>query len=643
MFNKLIGNLPFNPSLMEQVSFYSKRLRQEQSIRRLGLMFVALTMLIQLFAVLVPPQQSLAYSSDYIINGLQTRDDILRAWDAPGSDLISVYGRFGLTRADVAALPLQPNSTIRSTDADYWTIGRSSLSGYSTVGAQFKAAEIPVNTGPSTVYLRQLHAWDIKNPSNTYRAFHGVKNGKDWWILVDCGNFTQIGKPPLNMPGLELHKTVNGGPRTLKPGDSFSFHFEYRNPVADSIPAETVIIEDTLDLAHFDVVSLPPYSAMSGSKLTITIPVSLVYSTTTRSAGDVVVKLKSAIPNGTSVCNAATARATNVFPVNGGGAPNTCVTVINPCPLDSSLSATDARCAAPQLVCTLTASNVNLTTKAATFKTTVTSSNPTLTHPVSYAYDFGDKTSRTNPSTALTDTATHTYVPGSYQVKVVVNYTAGNGAAATSKSVNCAALLEIKPDQPLGQSKTIKNLTQKLEGDAAFKTAAKPGDVLEYSLVTKNTFSYDRADYPVTDNIADLLDYADLDTAFLKTQGGTYDEAAHTINWSRTIPANSDDIRLFRITMKDPLPATNQPGKMTTNYDCIISNLYGNEIAVPVACPPAKQAEYVAAKLPNTGPGASLLIGFTATVAIAYFFARSRLMARELELVRTEYASGGGF
>ena len=35
MFKKLLSNLPYNPSLIGQVSFYAKRLHAEEKIRRL--------------------------------------------------------------------------------------------------------------------------------------------------------------------------------------------------------------------------------------------------------------------------------------------------------------------------------------------------------------------------------------------------------------------------------------------------------------------------------------------------------------------------------------------------------------------------------------------------------------------------------
>ena len=69
MFNKLLKNLPFNPSLINQVSFYAKRLRQESSIRRLGFLFIALTFAVQLFAVVAPPQASVQASGNDLIEG----------------------------------------------------------------------------------------------------------------------------------------------------------------------------------------------------------------------------------------------------------------------------------------------------------------------------------------------------------------------------------------------------------------------------------------------------------------------------------------------------------------------------------------------------------------------------------------------
>jgi len=649
MFRKLVRKLPFNPSLLEQVSFYAQRVKQEESLRRLGFGFMALAMFIQVFAVVAPPEKSLAYSNDYIINGLRTRDDILRAWDGQTADknVAEIYTRFGLTREDIAALPLQPNATISSNAADYWTIGRSSLSAVSKapkIKQQFKDSEVPVAAGNTTVYLRQLRAWDIVNPVNTYKAFEGTKDGKKFWILVDCGNFTQVGAPNLTAPAMELRKTIDGGPRTLQPGEQFNFRFEYRNSVENSQPVQNAVLNDEFDLDKFDIVSSTPVINLVGNGKQIALPLGTIgYTPYFNTALVVSVKLKSDLPNGTKACNAAKLTASNAADAWSGGS-NLCVTSLKPCPLDGSLSSSDPGCIQPILNCDLSLINVKKTTKEFTLKTSVTSTNPPLTSIQSYVYDFGDGSSvLTRPSSAYTDTISHRYKDGSFNVTVVVNYRAGAGAAQTDDSIACSEALESEKDQPLGREKTARNLTQNLTDAKTLTSKAKSADTIEYQLITRNSFSYDRINVNVSDYIGDILDYSNLDKAFLSQQGGSYDETAKTISWqNQTAKANSNLINTFRVQIKSPIPATNQPGSMTTSFDCQMSNKFGNQLDILVDCPAPKSAEYIAERLPNTGPGTSLVIGFALTSIIAYFFARSHLLATELDMIKTDFANSGG-
>lgn len=659
MFKKLISNLPFNPGLLDQVVFYSKRVKQEESLRRIGFAFMALAMFIQTFAVIAPPEKSLAYSSDYIINGLRTRDDILRAWDGKTSDrdVAAIYQKFGITRSDIEKLPMYPNVTVHSNYADYWTMGRTSLSAVSKssqIKRQYKDSEVPVNYGNGTVYLRQLRAWDIVNSFNKYRAFEGWKDGKQFWILVDCGNLTMVGKPPiLKKPAMQLRKTIVGGPRTLKPGDTFQFRLEYRNSVANSQPVENAVLTDTLETSKFDVASAGGMR-ISGNQLTHNIG-NISYSSGYKTLPLITVRLKSNLKHGTKVCNTATLRASNAPAVSSGGS-GLCITVDNPppkpqtkpqpkpCPIDSSINENDSRCTSPALVCYVSTYDVNRTTKTFKMRTTVKSSNEYLTSISGYVYDYGDNTSKlTKASSSYKDEVTHQYQDGSYTATVVVNYKAGKGAAQTNESVACSAPIESEPDQPLSQEKTAKNLTQNLSEEQTLSKSAKAGDTIEYSLITHNSYNYDRTNINVSDYIGDLLDYANLDMAFLESQGGKFDGQTKTVSWEpQTVKSHSKLTNKFRIKLKDPVPATNKPSALTTAFDCQISNKFGTQIDIEVDCPLPKQAEYITERLPNTGPGTSLIIGFTATTIIAYFFARSRILAKELDLIRTDFAQTGG-
>ncbi len=655
MFRKLVSNLPFNPSLLGTLGFYAKRVKDEETLRRFGFGFVALAMFIQMFAVIAPPEKSLAYSSDYIINGLRNRNDILRAWDGQTSDrnVAAIYQRFGITRDDIAALPMNPNVTLRSNQQDFWTMGRTSLSAVSKasrIKQQYKNNEVPVNYGSGTVYLRQLRAWDIVNPVNSYRAFQGTaKNGQTFWILVDCGNLTFSSKPPLSQPKLELRKTIKNAPATLKPGDTFSYALEWRNSTPSSV-AQNVVLHDTLNTDYFDILG-PNNLPMSGKQLTYNFG-NLGHSST-YGALIITVRVKQALPHNTQICNSARLTASNAAEAKAGPV---CVSVSNPpaptppkpqpkpCPLDSSLTENDPKCSTPALACTVSIADINRTTKSFRLRTVVTSTNQHMTAIKGYVYDFGDGSAKqTFASTAYTHEASHVYKDGSYTATVTVNYTAGRGSAQTDQSIACSAPVDSQPDQPLSQEKTARNLTQNISEEQTLSSKVKAGDTIEYSLITHNTYAYDRANVNISDYIGDILDYADLDEAFLRSQGGSYDSETKTLAWSDlTVKANSELHKKFRVKVKDPIPSTNQPSALTTAFDCQISNKFGNQIDLEIDCPLPKSAEYITERLPDTGPGTSLAIGFTATFVIAYFFARSRLLAKELDIIRTDFAHTGG-
>lgn len=780
MFKKLISNLPFNPSLLGQVSFYTKRLKEEQTIRRMGFLFMALALFIQMFAVIAPPQKSLAYSSadDYIeANGYSSKQSVLAAWDNPNKDVQAIYSHFGVTRDEI--VNLSGPVTIVSTGGNYFTTGRTSVSQRPDAGSikqKYKDSELPVTIGGETIYYRDLKSFDIKNPSNSYQAYQGTKaNGSPFWILKDCGNFTNLYTPPsppptpppaptphpegyldvntcngisgwawntvheryvhiyvdqpafggavkdrdyfevnanlsrpdvhtarndidtnvgytwdggplhndnkshhlwvyvtdrgnnyalLNggenvavnftcpvnpppsptpvTPAFEFRKTIDGGARALKPGDEYSYRFEYRNSVPNSSNILGAAITDTFDLDHYTIVTSSVPIIFSGHVGYINLG-TVAYSAQFQTAVIVTVKLKDAIPNGQNICNAASISAANATSVTSGGT-GLCVGIVNPCVYNGSVpSGTDAACV-PAVVCSLTQSAFNKTTKESTFTTTVTSTAPTLTPIKSYVYDFGDKSSKNNNSIGLTDTVKHVYKDGNYHATATVFYSI-NGIANSSHTAACAADVETKPDQPLSPSKSAQNISQKLNNADTMTHKANGGDIIEYTLLVHNSYDYDRANYTISDTMADVLDYTDVDLAFLQAQGGTFDGGTKTVTWvDQTIKANSDMIKHFRVTVKNPVPATNQPSQLTTSFDCNIVNTYGSStVSIPINCPPAKTAEYLATTLPNTGPGTSVLIGAVMMMVVAYFFFRARLLGKEIELVRAEYATGGGF
>ena len=69
MFEKILSVLPYNPSMANQLRFYSRRMREESAIRRTGMIFIVLAFMIQFIAVFSPPQPTTASSNNDLING----------------------------------------------------------------------------------------------------------------------------------------------------------------------------------------------------------------------------------------------------------------------------------------------------------------------------------------------------------------------------------------------------------------------------------------------------------------------------------------------------------------------------------------------------------------------------------------------
>lgn len=186
MFEKLISSLPTNPSLLHQLSFYGKRMRGEQSVRRLGLLFIVLAFLVQFFAVLSPPQSTVAASNNDLVNGgINSAAYAANICRANTGNYGGILANYGISCDAVAG---SPTVTLNSNDYNrsLYSMGRLPY------GLQ---GETPVNISGSTYYLRYLWAWDT-GASSTYTALKVVSStGATYFLLYNCGNLVSIGLP----------------------------------------------------------------------------------------------------------------------------------------------------------------------------------------------------------------------------------------------------------------------------------------------------------------------------------------------------------------------------------------------------------------------------------------------------------------
>ena len=197
-----------------------------------------------------------------------------------------------------------------------------------------------------------------------------------------------------------------------------------------------------------------------------------------------------------------------------------------------------------------------------------------------------------------------------------------------------------KPPAKLELSKSVENVTRGIWD--ARGTTAKSGDVLEFKIVTKNIGGKDYQNYQGQDYFGKVLQYADvLDISQLNAQGLSLSTSGN-LTWSTaSIKAGASDTLAVRVKVKSPVPATNKPSVGSSDYNCQINNFYGNQISLNVDCPVVKTIAETATSLPKTGPSASMIIGTAVAVLAGYLYARSRIMAKELAIVRRDYISSG--
>ncbi len=195
MFNKLVSSLPFNPSLISQVSFYARRLRKEASIRRLGFIFVILTVLLQLFAALSPAKPTLAREgNDIIPGGFSNGIQLVGYCRSNTYDLKTILGHFAITCDNLVNNSHIETLPSTSYNNQLYSMGRLPQGPVNQTTGKV-TDEVAIQIAGRTYYMRKLSSWDGRN-TNYYKALAvGNVFGVKFYILFDCGNIVQIGKP----------------------------------------------------------------------------------------------------------------------------------------------------------------------------------------------------------------------------------------------------------------------------------------------------------------------------------------------------------------------------------------------------------------------------------------------------------------
>ncbi len=648
MFNKLLSNLPFNPGLIQQVVFYGKRLHRETAIRKVGFAFIAMTMILQIFAVMKPAQASVSCDpsgNDIIHCGFNSKQEAINHCKANSQGISTILKYYGISCDTVAS---STETTIRSTD-----YGRKLIS----MGRKpfKKPGEFNVNiSGVGNLFWRPLWSWDSAGPS-TYRVLSMRTNdNQPIMLMFECGNLVMLNdyKPPTPQQPSQLSIVKVNEPKSdVKPGDTITYTLVYANKGG---PAYFFSVNDILP-PNVTLVSAQPNlheSTPTTLKWTNNNPPYYVFGNTdalgTPGFAKVTVRVNDRVPSGTTICNRAYLQ--DVIVENGAARPrNTsevqaCNTVRIICPEGTILNGNGVDCdtvQVPDAACSSLAV-IGDKGKKRTLQTKTSLVNGATVSSYTYVINNGSKTdTKTVSSTQASNSLDYEFSEAkTYDVKVTVKTSVGDKTGTP-----CQAKVTIADEgKPMiGIEKRASNITSGIKD--ANNTTAKAGDVIEYTLVTKNFGNAAATNVSLQpEDITDVLEYATLDLNNLG--GAVFDPNTKVLSWNQkaNIDAGASIEKKFKVKVKDPIPSTPRPEIQNNraSYDLVMTNIYGNTINIKLPTTLIKTTETTTTTLPNTGPGESIAMAFVLTSIVGYFFARTRLKAKELDIVRLDYANGNG-
>jgi uncharacterized repeat protein (TIGR01451 family) len=659
MFKKIVTNLPFHPTLLGDLGYYLRRVRQEQAIRRLGLVFVILAMFVQIFAFLSPVKSTIAYNTGDIVYGATSKEDIVKAFknnkDPKGrTDVRAIFDYYGI---GLDQIQNSKKTTISDSDNDkYINTSRSPVAS----GSSFVKVPGAIDGG---IYEFPLKYWNKSEFPNGYPALTGISTyGFRFWILLKgCGNI--VIERGSKHPRFEIDKKLISS-QSVTQEDKIQYKIEFRN--SGLIASENVRIVDVLDdNLKFDsfTSNIDLKKTQEGQKIIWEIKGQDNALKPSDRWHKIVVTavVKKSTKDNTKICNQATIKGTKTKDASSGG-PKDCVIVTTPtCPgtglpippegvekcfiicQDGSKIPYNQTCPIPNLSCQSLKQVADISWNKRRFETKIIKQPGAQASSVNYFVNSNLVAKQSVTNDAATDYFTYEFpAEGTYKVKSEV--IAANGSISVP-SQNCEITVTTeKPVDPTPRIVTDKAVANETKNIAdANNTTAQAGDILAYKLIVENTGDAVSKGFSMTgeyaESIADILEYADL----IDKGGATYNESTGVLSWEEKVniePGQKIE-KVFKVQVKDPIPATPISASNPLSNDFVMTNIYGREVTVKLDKPASKNVEIATTTLPNTGPGETMLVSVIFVTIIAFFYYRSRLLGQEIEIVRYEYSTGG--
>lgn len=629
MFRKLVSSLPFSPALVGQLGFYARRLKKEQATRRLGLVFTALALIMQSFAVFNPPDQALASSaSDIVPGGVSSVKDILSVYDSGAqgkNDFKDLMEYFGVTRDELANMRLEKTC---SKDHSIISFGRQHL--FSSSEGEL-THRVPSRQGASTFYSAPLFLHDRFNGGAFCTdSFVGNSAKVGWFsIMKKCGNF-QIKQDVRRLPKASF---INATCKTIQ-----GFAYDERQP-SQTVKVHIFIGGPPGKGTAYGPITAnqpsPDSPAGTGHGFSFSVPESYQTSPTPTEVWGVMQPL-------------AGWTEANVQMANSVTIPGNCIPQAKPIAECSSLTINKIDRTKLKLSAAARAENG---AKIEGYRYSITDASGKV------VYD------KTHSSNQASDTSEQiTLAEGAYKAQSTIKTSIGDieGAncnqpitiAAINKCPYNPNLLATDKDcQPcpynstlwiksedcapsIAQSKEARNLTQ--NNKDANNTTVKSGDRIEYTLYTTN-LGNSTITTAIDESLGDVLEYASL----FENGGGNFNNISKVLRWENvSLKPGQTDVRRIIVTVAEKIVTTPRAGNNPSSYNCVMTNAYGNTVNIMVDCPPNKVVETTVQQLPSTGAGENIIFGSILLMVVTYFYARSRQMNKEVRLLKREFDGG---
>ncbi|HEY6737016.1 MAG TPA: PKD domain-containing protein [Candidatus Saccharimonadia bacterium] len=631
MFPRIVSQLSLSPQALSLLAFYGRRLRQEKVTRTFSAIAACLIVGLQFLTIAAPPSPTNASSTNDIYSGgFVSRVDLLNRYDE-NAELRNLYtGYFGISRADIANAQV---AYINSTDHNLKSVGR----------IQHSSSDTEIHTSDNLYYGRPLYVWDtganVQNGS-TYEVLQGITaKGNYWAIMFACGNPVYKTLPvkatPTPVPKAAVTVPTTPAPTSgcLDPGKPSSYVTSFTRGTgtvstknnlplcqAGSLELESFSMPDTWDgqgfnasalpQARFDSmgITLPAGAPNLHETLTVKVPEACQNTQIDFYFPPVYSKLTGLHDDDARYIN-------GMIFARHGSCQATPTPTPKPAPTPKASSIVCSKLSADT-----TTGPAPLTVK---FTSAATATGQTVSE---YQYSFGDEHSIISPSAA----ASHTYVlPGQYTATLSV--TSSTGAVSAAVATCTVNLNVLAPPASYVKAKSAQNLSQNRDATTA---PAQAGDQIRYSLTTKNAGGI-AGDYTVVEHIDDILEYADV----TDTGGATL--AKGVLTWPAvSIDPGATLLKTFSVKIKSPVPSTPLGVSDRFSYDLRLDNIYGNQVSITVAPPPAKQIEGASTSLPDTGAATSTLIILAVAFLAVYFYFRNRQLMTEIHILRGSYQGG---